>query len=155
MFYKFHQYIDQYNSFNSNGLSFHLPVESRGVKINRLSTMNFAFMTTCKSTQKSALTSSESELFDEQTLALQSKALSHPARLRILKILFTLNKVDGCLNSDLVSELGLAQSTVSEHLRILKSAGFITTEPMPPKTCYRINQEQLARYLSLFNEIFS
>ncbi|MGD8110083.1 ArsR/SmtB family transcription factor [Vibrio sp. NTOU-M3] len=112
-------------------------------------------MTKCNATNNSALSTSESDLFDEQTLALQSKALSHPARIRILKILYTLDKVDGCLNSDLVSELGLAQSTVSEHLRILKSAGFITTEPMPPKTCYRINQGQLSQYLTLFNGIFS
>ncbi len=87
-------------------------------------------------------------------LAAQAKALSHPARLRILHILHTLDTMGGCLNSDLVSELGLAQSTVSEHLRILKQAGFITAEPNPPKVCYRIQRETLDNFNKEFSDLF-
>lgn len=97
----------------------------------------------------------EQQLNDEQTLAAQAKTLSHPARLRILHMLHTLDTMGGCLNSDLVSELGLAQSTVSEHLRILKQAGFITAEPNPPKVCYRIQRETLDNFKTSFSTLFS
>ena len=109
----------------------------------------------CNAANSKAFSSSKIDLEQEQQLASLSKALSHPARIRILKILFTLDKLGGCLNSDLVSELGLAQSTVSEHLRILKQAGLITAEPIPPKMCYRINQQGLAGFKHLFTDIFS
>lgn len=76
----------------------------------------------CNDTCEVVFQTTQQQLEKEQTLAAQAKALSHPARLRILHILHTLDTMGGCLNSDLVSELGLAQSTVSEHLRILKQA---------------------------------
>jgi len=109
----------------------------------------------CSSTSAQAFESSEREIALEIQLAAQAKALSHPARVRIVKILLNLEKLDGCLNSDLVSELGLAQSTVSEHLRILKQAGFITAESMPPKVCYRVNKTEIEDFSSRFNSIFS
>ncbi|MBY6198589.1 winged helix-turn-helix domain-containing protein [Vibrio hangzhouensis] len=87
-------------------------------------------------------------------LAVQAKALSHPARIRILRILSDLERAGGCLNSDLVSQLGLAQSTVSEHLRILKVAGFISAEAMPPKVCYRIQREAISEFSALTQSIF-
>lgn len=87
----------------------------------------------CSETCQIAFETTQQQLDKEQALAAQAKALSHPARLRILHILHTLDTMGGCLNSDLVSELGLAQSTVSEHLRILKQAGFISAEPNPPR----------------------
>ena len=89
----------------------------------------------------------------EQEMAALAKALAHPARIRILSILSALEKAGGCLNSDLVSELGLAQSTVSEHLRILKASGFITAESIPPKMCYRIDRDNIQRFESIFNNI--
>lgn len=98
---------------------------------------------------------SQQQLEKEKMLAAQAKALSHPARLRILHILHTLDTMGGCLNSDLVSELGLAQSTVSEHLRILKQAGFITAEPNPPKVCYRIQRKTLDNFNTGFSDLFS
>ena len=82
----------------------------------------------------------------EQALAAAAKALSHPARIRILRILA---RQQGCLNSDLVGELGLAQSTVSEHLRILREAGFVIAEPKPPRTCFTINAEKLNEFRSM------
>jgi Bacterial regulatory protein, arsR family len=60
-----------------------------------------------------------------------ARALGHPARIRIVR---TLIDQQACIGCDLVDEIGLAQSTVSEHLRILKAAGIITgdTGPVTP-----------------------
>ncbi|CAK4073968.1 MULTISPECIES: ArsR/SmtB family transcription factor [Vibrio] len=109
----------------------------------------------CNLTNQQALASTQAQLEQEAQFAMQAKALSHPARVRILKILCTLEKLGGCLNSDLVSELGLAQSTVSEHLRILKQANFIHAQPNPPKVCYRVNRETISQFNHLFDAIFN
>ncbi|WP_104034173.1 ArsR/SmtB family transcription factor [Vibrio jasicida] len=108
----------------------------------------------CNDTCEVVFQTTQQQLEKEQTLAAQAKALSHPARLRILHILHTLDTMGGCLNSDLVSELGLAQSTVSEHLRILKQAGFISAEPNPPKVCYRIQRDVFDKFNLGFSKLF-
>lgn len=108
---------------------------------------------TCNPNNVFTFRSTEQDLNQEKDFAVLAKALAHPARVRILKILSTLEKSGGCLNSDLVSELGLAQSTVSEHLRVLKQAGFITAESIPPKMCYRINRECITQFDQLTNQI--
>jgi ArsR family transcriptional regulator len=69
-----------------------------------------------------------------------AKALAHPARLRILRLLLA---TPGCIGGDIVEAVGLAQSTVSEHLRILKGAGLITGEISGPRICYALNPEAL------------
>ncbi|HDZ3731842.1 TPA: winged helix-turn-helix transcriptional regulator [Vibrio harveyi] len=109
----------------------------------------------CNTTCGVAFETTQQQLEKEQALAAQAKALSHPARLRILHILHTLDTMGGCLNSDLVSELGLAQSTVSEHLRILKQAGFISAEPNPPKVCYRIQRDVFDQFNLDFSKLFN
>ncbi|CAH0536896.1 ArsR/SmtB family transcription factor [Vibrio marisflavi] len=110
--------------------------------------------TSCNSISNQAFSATEAELTSERNLASLAKAISHPARIRILKILLTLDNNNGCLNSDLVSELGLAQSTVSEHLKILKLSNLITAEPIPPRVCYRINRDTINRFSTTFIEIF-
>ena len=70
-----------------------------------------------------------------------AKALAHPARLRILQLL---RDTPGCIGGDIVEAVNLAQSTVSEHLRILKSAGIITGEISGPRTCYALNPAAIA-----------
>ena len=108
---------------------------------------------TCQATESCSLILPPSNAEAEKEMAALAKALAHPARIRILSILSALEKSGGCLNSDLVSELGLAQSTVSEHLRILKNSGFITAESIPPKMCYRIDRDNIQRFESVFNSI--
>ncbi|CAK1694401.1 Transcriptional regulator [Vibrio crassostreae] len=108
---------------------------------------------TCSTTGGCALPIGHGDAEAEKQMAALAKALAHPARIRILSILSTLEKSGGCLNSDLVSELGLAQSTVSEHLRILKALGFITAESIPPKMCYRINRDNIQQFESLIDTI--
>jgi ArsR family transcriptional regulator len=78
---------------------------------------------------------------DDETLAALAKAVGHPARLAILRLLA--NR-ETCVTGDVVAELPLAQSTVSEHLRILREAGLIQGEIDGPRTRYCINADGLA-----------
>lgn len=78
---------------------------------------------------------------DETRTAALAKALAHPARIRILRLL---QATPGCIGGDIVGAVGLAQSTVSEHLRILKAAGVITGEIDGPRVCYALNPAALA-----------
>ena len=78
---------------------------------------------------------------DDDTLAAMAKAVAHPARVKILRML---DARQACVTGDVVSELGLAQSTVSEHLRILREAGLIQGEIEGPRTRYCISTAGLA-----------
>lgn len=76
-----------------------------------------------------------------------AKALSHPARVAILRLL---SCQQACYCGDLVSELPIAQATVSQHLKELKDAGLIQGEITPPKVRYCINRENYELAKSLF-----
>jgi ArsR family transcriptional regulator, arsenate/arsenite/antimonite-responsive transcriptional repressor len=73
---------------------------------------------------------------DEIRLAEVAKALSHPARIAILKILASRKS---CICGDIVEELPLSQSTVSQHLKELKLAGLIKGDIDGPRVCYCID----------------
>jgi ArsR family transcriptional regulator len=75
-----------------------------------------------------------------------AKALAHPARLAILRLLA---RTPGCIGGDIVEQVGLAQSTVSEHLRILKAAGVIDGQIDPPRVCYALVPGALAPLAAL------
>lgn len=77
---------------------------------------------------------------DEDRVAALAKALAHPARIRILRLL---QATPGCIGGTIVEAVGLAQSTVSEHLRILKAAGVITGEIDGPRICYALDPAAL------------
>ena len=79
---------------------------------------------------------------EEQELADLAKALGHPARVRILKILIERN---ACICGDIVEEIPLAQSTVSQHLKQLQEAGLIQGEIDGPRVCYCIDAARLKR----------
>jgi ArsR family transcriptional regulator, arsenate/arsenite/antimonite-responsive transcriptional repressor len=79
---------------------------------------------------------------DDEALALLAKALGHPARVRILRLL--LDRAS-CITGDVVAELPLAQSTVSEHLRILREAGLVEASSDGTRSVYCIAPEGLAR----------
>lgn len=81
------------------------------------------------------------EQLDEEHLAAASKALGHPLRVRILRLLLDRQ---ACVTGDLVAELPVAQSTVSEHLRILREAGLVQGEIEGPRTSYCVNADGLA-----------
>jgi ArsR family transcriptional regulator len=82
-------------------------------------------------------------------LARLAKAVGHPARVAILRIL-----ADGeCVCGDIVSRLPLAQATVSQHLKVLKQAGLVQGEIDPPRVCYCIHPEALKRLQVLIGDI--
>lgn len=81
---------------------------------------------------------------EDEALAAKLRALAHPARLRILA---SLAAADACHCGDIVRDLPLAQSTVSEHLRILREAGLVRGEVAGRRPCYcldRVAVRQLA-----------
>ncbi|MGB0167131.1 MAG: ArsR/SmtB family transcription factor [Luteibaculum sp.] len=75
----------------------------------------------------------------QNELANVLKALAHPARIKILQILI---EQQNCFTGLLTEELGLAQATVSQHLKELKQAGLICGSISESKPCYCINQKQ-------------
>ena len=76
----------------------------------------------------------------DNKIAQYAKAMAHPARVAILQLLL---KKQACICGDIVEELPLSQSTVSQHLKELKEAGLIKGEIEGKKVCYCINQEEL------------
>ena len=75
---------------------------------------------------------------EQNAIAELAKALGHPARVAILQHLFSM---DACVCGDLVEEIGLAQSTISQHLKELKSVGLIKGNVEGTSVCYCINRE--------------
>ncbi|MCP4876612.1 MAG: winged helix-turn-helix transcriptional regulator [Gammaproteobacteria bacterium] len=84
----------------------------------------------------------DNDLADEE-IALIAKALSHPARIQIIRLLLSKKT---CIGGDIVDVIGLAQSTVSEHLRILKASGIISGEIARPRVCYSLNPLRLNHF---------
>ncbi|GAA5225138.1 metalloregulator ArsR/SmtB family transcription factor [Salegentibacter mishustinae] len=82
----------------------------------------------------------KTEMFtDEQNeISLFAKVFGHPARIAILEYLF---KIDHCVCGDLVNEIGLAQPTISQHLKELKHLGLIKGNVEGTSVCYCINTE--------------
>ena len=87
----------------------------------------------------------------EERIAALARALGHPARVHIVRLLIAKRSCIGC---DIVDEVGLAQSTVSEHLRILKAAGIITGEIERPRVCYSLKAESLLPLAALLQAAF-
>lgn len=85
---------------------------------------------------------SKTELFNDELrlFAEFNKALSHPARLAILKYVADTKT---CITGDIADELPLSRTTVNQHLKELKDAGLITGTTEGAKTCYCINSEKL------------
>jgi len=84
----------------------------------------------------------------ELTLAKYAKALSHPARVAILNVLL---KKQACICGDLVEELPLSQSTVSQHLKELKEAGLIKGDIDGVSVCYCIDEKEWKKASNLIN----
>jgi len=76
-----------------------------------------------------------------------AKAMAHPARVQIMRIL---SNQEVCMYGDLAESVPLAQSSVSQHLKILKEAGLIRGEVEGPRVCYCIDWRTLRRLKALF-----
>lgn len=83
-------------------------------------------------------------------LARLAKALGHPARIQILRLL---SRLDTCVCGRIVDEVGLAQSTVSQHLKVMKDAGIIQGEIDGPRVCYCLDPRTLRRLKALVGSI--
>ena len=83
---------------------------------------------------------------DDERLAALAWAVAHPARVRILRILLARKS---CVCGELVDQMTLAQSTVSQHLKILKEAGLIQGEIDGPKVCYCVDPAGLKQLKEL------
>lgn len=87
----------------------------------------------------------------EETLARFAKALSHPVRIRILSFL---ENQSCCFTGELIEEIPMAQSTISQHLKELKDAGLIQGDVVPPRVKYCINQKAWAEARRMFSAFF-
>jgi DNA-binding transcriptional ArsR family regulator len=87
---------------------------------------------------------------EDQQLASYAKAMGHPVRIQILRLL---NSQACCYTGDLTEQIPLAQSTISQHLKALKDAGLIQGEIQPPKVKYCLNKENWSLAKKLFADI--
>lgn len=93
--------------------------------------------------QKQLCDDTDVELPEDDTaedLARLAWAVAHPARVRIVRLLIGRK---ACVCGEIVDEITLAQSTVSQHLKILKESGLIQGEVDGPRVCYCINRDKL------------
>ena len=86
----------------------------------------------------------------DEELAHLAKAVGHPARVAILRLLV---RRQACICGDIVDELPLAQSTVSQHLKVLKDAGLVRGEIDGPRVCYCVEPRALRRLKALVGSL--
>ncbi len=98
------------------------------------------------------ITKSDKFTDEQNRLAGIAKTLGHPARLAILQQLF---KMDSCICGDLVDEIGLAQPTISQHLKELKNLGIIKGNISGTSVCYCIDQDEWAKITTLLTQFLS
>jgi ArsR family transcriptional regulator len=98
------------------------------------------------------VTKSESFTEQQNTVATVAKALGHPARVAILEYLMS---VHACICGDIVDQLPLAQPTVSQHLKELKSAGLITGSIEGNAICYCIDNSSIEKLQAYFGNMLS
>ncbi|MCL8008695.1 ArsR/SmtB family transcription factor [Gelidibacter japonicus] len=97
---------------------------------------------------------SKTEIFTAQQneIALFAKAFGHPARVAILQHLF---KIDTCVCGDLVNEIGLAQPTISQHLKELKNLGLIQGSVEGTRVCYCIDPGNWTKMKQILSEFLN
>ncbi|MBS1593101.1 MAG: winged helix-turn-helix transcriptional regulator [Bacteroidetes bacterium] len=96
---------------------------------------------------------SKTQEFSERDnrIARYAKALAHPARIAILQLLVQKNS---CVCGDIVDELPLSQSTISQHLKELKDAGLIKGDIDGARVCYCIDDKEWKQAKAYLNELF-
>ncbi|RKE98631.1 ArsR/SmtB family transcription factor [Ichthyenterobacterium magnum] len=85
-------------------------------------------------------------------LAIIAKVFSHPARVAILQYI---SKQDSCICNDIVDEIGLSQSTISQHLKVINDAGLLKGTYKGKSHCYCINIERFQEFQTLLNSFFN
>lgn len=97
------------------------------------------------------LTKTEEFTLEQNELAALAKAIAHPARIAILQFLV---QRKSCMCGDIVEELPLSQSTVSQHLQELKKVGLIQGSIDGPRICYCIEPKAWLRLKTTLNQLF-
>jgi DNA-binding transcriptional ArsR family regulator len=97
------------------------------------------------------ITKSDEFALRDNKIAKYCKALAHPARVAILQLLI---KKQSCMCGDIVDELPLSQSTVSQHLKELKESGLIKGEIEGAKVCYCIDEKEMETAKAMLNFLF-
>ncbi len=87
---------------------------------------------------------------DQLQMSKLAKAIAHPARIAILELLAS----KSCTCNDIVGNLPLAQSTVSQHLKELKNVHLIDAFDLPPKTIYSLNVKNYQKFKKTINSYF-
>ncbi len=87
----------------------------------------------------------------QQRLVSMFKAIGNPIRFEIIKFLVT---HPGCITGDIVDHLPVAQATVSQHLKVLKNAGWIAGIIEGTSTCYQLDEKSIVWFRTIVNEIF-
>jgi len=90
----------------------------------------------------------------KKRLASLSKGLAHPARVEIIRMLENKPPEERCICGDIVDVLPLAQSSVSQHLKVLKQTGWVQGEFDGPRVCYCTVEGILEYYLALIKRCF-
>lgn len=95
----------------------------------------------------------KSQIFsnEQNQLAGIFRVLANPARIAILQYL---SRQQGCICNDIVEEIGLAQPTVSQHLKELKQSGLISGEVEGKRLCYCINRDRWNELQQIINSFF-
>lgn len=88
---------------------------------------------------------------DQARLVAMFKALGNPIRFEILKFLVT---HEGCITREIVRHLPIAQATVSQHLKVLRQAGWLTTTVDGTATCYQLDREAVTWFRGWIEDIF-
>ncbi len=88
---------------------------------------------------------------DQAQLVAMFKALGNPVRFEILKFLVT---HPGCITTEIVRHLPIAQATVSQHLKVLREAGWLTATVHGNATCYQLDPERVTWFRRCIDEIF-
>src|SRR6476661_3647706 len=96
-------------------------------------------------------TKSEEFTLKDNRIAKYAKALAHPARIAILRLLI---QKQACICGDIVDELPLSQSTISQHLKELKQAGLIKGDIEGAKVCYCIDEKEWKAAQLFINQLF-
>lgn len=96
----------------------------------------------------------KTSIFNDQqnTIALYAKVFSHPARVAIIQYLFNLN---ACVCGELVEEIGLAQPTISQHLKELKNLGLIKGSVEGTSVCYCIDVENWEKMKNVLTDFLN
>lgn len=89
---------------------------------------------------------------DINQIAAVAKVFSHPARVAILQYIST---QEACICNDIVDEIGLAQATISQHLKVINDAGLLKGTFEGKSLCYCLNIERLQELQTLFNSFFN